>query len=460
MQHHRRPPYTRALVTPRPTQPRRKSAVASRRFGARPISVTVAFAAAFTLVATFVAGCGAGEPADGRSRLDSGDTTETSIRYHSRRPTPATFPPTSASTTTSTTTSTIPAPGAPIGPGTPSSPRPSVSWPPYSPLPGVSGTAALTGLAIDDATALLPIVAVKIDNTRKARGQWGLDGADVVFEENVESITRFIALFHSRQPAEVGPVRSARTGDLYIVAAMNRPVFAWSGGNRNVTDWVEAAAAAGRLVNLSALRVRCYRREPSRPRPHNLVLDMACARAKAGAAGAARPLWGFTTTAGATTATATTTVPVTDSSTPDSAISSTSSSTTTTSPPPPTSPGTPVTQFAVAMDGVRVSWMWDPANRMWLRYQDGAVHVTAGSVPLRFTNVVVVHCQHIQSPAEPRSRVPVTVGSGRVEVYRDGTVRTGTWSRADDTAQWTFTADDGTAMLLAPGTTFVELTRA
>lgn len=449
-------------MNPRPTPQRRTIAVGRQRIGARATAITVAF----TLVATVVAGCGTGDAVEGRSRFGAGDTTETSIRYHSRRPTPATFPPTSASTTTSTTTSTIPAPGAPIGPGTPSSPRPSVSWPPYSPLPGVSGTAALTGLAIDDATALLPIVAVKIDNTRKARGQWGLDGADVVFEENVESITRFIALFHSRQPAEVGPVRSARTGDLYIVAAMNRPVFAWSGGNRNVTDWVEAAAAAGRLVNLSALRVRCYRREPSRPRPHNLVLDMACARAKAGDAGAARPLWGFTptgtsgTTAATTATTATpATVPTSDSITPDTAITPAPTAPTT-SPPPPTSPGTPVTQFAVAMDGVRVSWMWDPANRMWLRYQDGAVHVTAGSVPLRFTNVVVVHCQHIQSPAEPRSRVPVTVGSGRVEVYRDGTVRTGTWSRADDTAQWTFTADDGTAMLLAPGTTFVELTRA
>ncbi len=429
-----------------------------------------ALTVAFAVVAGVVAGCGSGDPADGRPHLGTGNTTETSIRYHSRRPTPATFPATSASTTSTTTASTVPASTVTSGPGTPSSPRPSVSWPPYSPLPGVSGTAALTGLAIDDATALLPIVAVKIDNTRKARGQWGLDGADVVFEENVESITRFIALFHSRQPAEVGPVRSARTGDLYIVAAMNRPVFAWSGGNRNVTDWVESAAAAGRLVNLSALRVRCYRREPSRPRPHNLVLDMACARAKAGNAGAARPLWGFTHAAGSTTTAtaATTTTPVTptaaapasDATTPDTAGTTTPTAPTTNNAPPPTSPGTPVAQFAVTMDGVRVSWAWDPAARMWLRYQDGAVHVTAGNVPLRFTNVVVVHCQHIKSPAEPRSRVPVTVGAGRVEVYRDGTVRTGTWSRADELAPWTFTADDGTPILLAPGTTFVELTRA
>ena len=64
------------------------------------------------------------------------------------------------------------------------------------------------------------------------------------------------------------------------------------------------------------------------------------------------------------------------------------------------------------------------------------------------------------SPAEPRSSVPVTVGSGRVTVYSGGMARSGTWTRAADTDPWTFVADDGTPILLTPGTTFVELSRA
>jgi hypothetical protein len=41
-----------------------------------------------------------------------------------------------------------------------------------------------------------------------------------VIEENVEGVTRFIALFQIRLPNDVGPVRSARTGDLDLLAAM------------------------------------------------------------------------------------------------------------------------------------------------------------------------------------------------------------------------------------------------
>lgn len=150
-----------------------------------------------------LAGCGSAQ----RDALSVDNTAVSTTRpeYQTRRPTPQTFPPTTATTSTTTT---VPVTTAPQ-PRTQRVPVPSVSWPPYQPLPGVTGTAALTGLAIDDASAAVPIIAVKIDNTTAARGQWGLDGADVIFEENVESITRFVALFQSRQPAEIGPVRSA-----------------------------------------------------------------------------------------------------------------------------------------------------------------------------------------------------------------------------------------------------------
>lgn len=428
-------PYTSARVSVTPPSSRR------RRRGA------------FGVALALLAGCGSA-PRESLSATTTVPTTGT--LYHSRRPPAQTFPPTTATTSTPSTpsTTTIAPPATGTGGGTPQAPRtpvPSVSWPPYQPLPGVTGTAALTGLAIDDATATLPIVAVKIDNTTAARGQWGLDGADVIIEENVESITRFIALFQSRQPAEVGPVRSARTGDLYILAAMNRPILGWSGGNAGVTAWVQSAASAGRLVNLSALKVACYRREASRQRPHNLVLDMACARAKGTGAGPARPLWQFVP---APSTPASAGGDTTAGSAPDSTASTTPTSTIA-----PMGPGTPTYEFDVKMDGVRVHWAYDAGTNRYLRFQDGKVHVTAGAVPITVTNVVVMTCQHIKSPAEPRSSVPVTVGSGRVVVYSGGKAHAGTWLRAVDTDPWTFVADDGTPIYLAPGTTFVELSR-
>ncbi|HEY9577522.1 MAG TPA: DUF3048 domain-containing protein [Pseudobacillus sp.] len=54
-------------------------------------------------------------------------------------------------------------------------------------------------------------VAVVINNHPQARPQTGLAAADVVYEVLVEgNMTRFLAVYQSEQPEEVGPVRSAR----------------------------------------------------------------------------------------------------------------------------------------------------------------------------------------------------------------------------------------------------------
>ena len=46
---------------------------------------------------------------------------------------------------------------------------------------------------------------MKIDNHPLARPQWGINQADVVFEELVEgNITRFAAIFHSRNVTDIG----------------------------------------------------------------------------------------------------------------------------------------------------------------------------------------------------------------------------------------------------------------
>ena len=74
---------------------------------------------------------------------------------------------------------------------------------------------------------------------------------------------------------------------------MNRPVFAYSGANAGVTEWIDAASGSGVLVDYTAQRRPCYCRTPDRPGPHNLLLDPACAQPVAGAdsPGPARPLW-------------------------------------------------------------------------------------------------------------------------------------------------------------------------
>jgi hypothetical protein len=95
----------------------------------------------------------------------------------------------------------------------------------------VGPPAPLTGLPGDPSLATKPVLIVKIDNHPEARPQAGLNQADIVYEEIVEGITRFAAVFQSTDAAPVGPIRSARTTDLNIFAAYGRPLIAWSGGN-------------------------------------------------------------------------------------------------------------------------------------------------------------------------------------------------------------------------------------
>ena len=95
----------------------------------------------------------------------------------------------------------------------------------------------LTGFEIGSSEVSGPSIAVKIDNTSSGRPQVGIAAADIVFEELVEGgVTRYLAVFHTAIPGEVGPVRSGRPQDADLVRALGG-VFVFSGvGNANVRE--------------------------------------------------------------------------------------------------------------------------------------------------------------------------------------------------------------------------------
>jgi len=299
-------------------------------------------------------------------------------------------------------------------------------WPPYTLLAPVEGVAALTGLVADPTITDRAILAVKIDNYGPARPQWGLDQADAIIEENVEGISRFIALFHSQLPDVVGPVRSARTQDLDLLSAMNRPVFVYSGANAGVADWIASASSSGVLTDFGAQAHGCYARSPDRPGPHNLLVDPNCAIAESSDAGPARPLWTI------------------DSSWRPSAGAHVVADTT----------------FGLDMDGVHVDWAWDPVAGRYLRSQDGEPHLTMSGAQLSAANVVEVSTTYIPSPVDARSPQAVTVGTGNAVVHRNGIAVPVLWSRVTAYDPFEFVdAVNGQPVPLDIGSTFVELER-
>ena len=303
-------------------------------------------------------------------------------------------------------------------------------WEPYTLKGPLVGIAALTGLPTDEATTQRPIIAAKIDNFRRARPQWGLERADAIIEENVEGVTRFVALFHSDLPPELGPVQSARTGDLDLFATLNRPVVAWSGGNPGVTRWIRSAASSGILVDFTAQTNRCYRRSSTRSAPHNLLLDPVCATETALGfdvpAGPADPMWR-----------------IDDDWTPDDDMVT-----------------TPDTSFEVAMDGVRAGWTWDAASGRYLRSQNGEAHVTMSGDRIAVNTVVELYSFHARSPVDGRSPNPITIGGTRAVVHRDGLRIDG--SLVGDIHAHDFEFFEGATGRLIPldaGKTFIELAR-
>ena len=264
---------------------------------------------------------------------------------------------------------------------------------------------------------------MKIDGQRLARPQFNLDMADVVIEEIVESITRFMAVFQSRIPDVVGPVRSARTQDMLIAPMFHHPLFAWSGGNQGVTKLVTSSP----VVDLSAklgVRVRgMWYRTRSRRAPHNLLAKgpLLVDQTPPGL-GAPPPLFTYRDAANAPS-------------------------------------GEPVDGVRITMSGSRIEWSWDATSSRWLRSEDLTPHVVESGARIAATNVVILETVYGASSADAHSPEARTVGSGVAWVFTGGRLVRGTWSRTRVDDPWTLTDADGHAIALAPGSTWIELSR-
>jgi hypothetical protein len=87
--------------------------------------------------------------------------------------------------------------------------------------PQISPRLPLTGDISDNIPEISPISAV-IDNSTTWVKPAGIERADIVWEKAVEGgLSRLIATFHSNLPDHVGPIRSIRDTDHYILQPLN-----------------------------------------------------------------------------------------------------------------------------------------------------------------------------------------------------------------------------------------------
>jgi hypothetical protein len=296
--------------------------------------------------------------------------------------------------------------------------------------------APLTGLPVTDpAVVTRPALVTKIDNAdgtgSEARPQLGINQADVVYEEMVEgSVTRLAAIFQSQVPDLIGPVRSARATDVSVAEPLNRPLYAFSGGNVPTVALVRAAALHDVGYD-AAPNAYLRRNQGGHVAPHNLYTHPPALFALASpGAGPPPPLFTFRA-AGA--------------------------------PAPATAPAIQSVHlvFGHGAGSAPVDWTWDAARSGFARDQRGTPDVDEAGVQVVAANVVIMFVPYSDTGLVDVTGSPVPQadlqGSGPCWILTGGRVVEGTWTKAAPTAVATYKDASGAPIGLTPGRTWVEL---
>jgi hypothetical protein len=299
--------------------------------------------------------------------------------------------------------------------------------------------APLTGLVDPSGESLKrPALTVKVENTPDARPLWGVDQADVVYEEIVNGgITRLAAIFNSQVPAKIGPVRSVRPTDAQVVWPLGG-LFAYSGGAQYAIDAISQAPVT--LIDETGAKAAMFR-DPTRSAPHNLY-----------AVGAGLFLFGGTPIPPPALFSYSSSSPLLSSTTTTAKPKKKSATTTTAAAKP-----TPVSSMVVGFPaGYAVTWSWNPTSSSWDRSIFGAPDVTGTKVRLSPKNVVVLFITY-QGGIGTESSVGILTGSGPAQIYREGRLTRGTWSRPVVSQVTVLRDSAGKVIPLTPGQTWVEL---
>jgi hypothetical protein len=301
---------------------------------------------------------------------------------------------TSSPTTTTTSTSTTTVPTYPTAP--------------------LSGLPDPTGFSVKR-----PALTIKIENTPQALPQWGIDQADVVYEEIVNGgITRLAAIFNSHAPAKVGPVRSVRPTDTQVVWPLGG-IFAYSGGAPYAVTSIETVPGL-KLIDESSAGTAMFR-DPNLYAPHNLFAIAPQLFAFGGNPVPPPALFSYRT-------------------------------------PKETAGGTSVANFTVPFPSIYpVTWTWDTASTSWDRTLFGKADVTGTGVRESPKNVIVMWVNYVNGIGTEASYANLQ-GSGKAAFFVDGKETTGTWSRGASRADVIqYKTLNGQSALMTPGQTWVEL---
>ena len=281
-----------------------------------------------------------------------------------------------------------------------------------------------TGLAGDNKQ----ILVVKIDDTNAAHPQIGVESADVIYVEQVEGgLTRLAAIYTSKLPPLIGPIRSARISDIELLAQFGRVGFAYSGAQSKMRPVI----AAANLENLSAERnpPSIYGKDPNRPGPVDMILkpDLLLERANAN---------------------------------PKIRIETATASVFPFGDAPKGETNTAVAK--IKWPSAKYELRWDSTNEKWLIYFNEKPNIAANGEQL-YADTAIIQIVSITpsiygdkfGEITPFSK---TTGSGKAVMLRDGLSYQISWQRNLETDLTTWKSEDGGVANFKPGRTWIFLT--
>lgn len=272
-----------------------------------------------------------------------------------------------------------------------------------------------------------PILVVKIDDTKMAHPQIGIDYADIVYIEQVEGgLTRLAAVFSSQIPKEIGPVRSARISDLELLSQFGRVGFAYSGAQQKLQLEISEAT----LFDLGAQRMSStiYTTDPQRIQPYAMVLraDLLVEYAQEKGFDFAQSKsagWNFSDE----------------------------------------------TELGTAISSAKISWpasnyevFWSTEKEVWELSYGGVPNLSSTGARLTADTFVVQLVSITDSIYKDRvggvTPFSATVGTGKGFILRDGKYIEGNWSRPTESAGTRWTTNAGVEIPFAHGALWIALT--
>ena len=379
------------------------------------------------VIAWLISACGRGEPSPVEAVAAK---TPTIIKLAAKAsPTPSPFEPADTETPTPTPTAT------PIYP-----------MEGYGPKNFPRNVNPLTGLTVSDSSLLdKRPVAIKINIVPRTgtRPPWGLSSADIVYDYYQNNgYTRFHSIFYGEDAELVGPIRSARFPDHFLIR-MHKSIFAYGSADPLINERLFGSEYSDRLVLEGGGSRLCPPTSQAPlcrfdPQGYDFLL------------GGTSEIHGYVDNQGVDDNRQNLDGMYFNLETPTG--------------------GQEGAQVAVRYSGDDyATWEYDPSSGKYLRFQDDSYDQGQGETyaplidrnndeQISADNVVVVLMEHTYYRKPPAEIVEILVsGSGPAYLFRDGMVFEVRWNIPATDSVLFLTDQDGTPFPYKPGNTWYQV---